>query len=447
MNKTFRTLLTAVASIALSLGFVVSPANAAVTPSTIYIGGPSNDKVNCAVTANIGVFSDSGHTTPVTDLSGSGGSLVINNVCSEYGILYTYGQSTSGSIPGTLFDNGIRSSTTAMLNGSGTLTIFRCAINAQNAGSVGGCSTSNATQVAQVTSSIPPQNNNNNQNQNPTYNGPIGTPSPASVTTTGLVVGQTNPSPITVKMTVATGNTSETVIINMPTGWTWVTPVAFQTPCATPLPIDSYTGFTYNFCRASNGNTILSQLTTASELYLRNLVGTKLAAGTEVTVVIKAGALNVGAGTDFVIGFGLGASVVDKATVSVGATPAQVATTTSAAPAKGTAAALAALPKSTTQPKLKFDSSANGLGKSAKKSLKKVADVAKDGYGVRVTGAAGMQAGVSRDAVKALAKKRALEIRAYLIKQGVPKEDIVIRTKVFPIGKAPSTLVKVETLD
>ena len=120
--------------------------------------------------------------------------------------------------------------------------------------------------------------------------------------------------------------------------------------------------------------------------------------------------------------------------------------TASATPAVGTAAALAELPKGSTQPKLKFDSSANGLGKSAKKSLKKVAEVAKDGYGVRVTGAAGMQPGVSKDVVKALAKKRAMEIRAYLIKQGVPKEDIIIKTKIFPIGKAPATLVKVETL-
>ena len=438
MNKSFRTLLTAVASIALSLGFAVSPANAAVTPSTIYIGGPSNDKVNCSVVANIGVFSDSGHTTPVTDFSGSGGMVTINNVCFGYGILYTYGPSTSGSIPGTAFDNGIRSSSTGSLSGSGTFTLYRCALDAQQAGSVGGCSTSNATQVTQVTSSIPPQN--------PTYSGPVGTPSSATVTTTGLVVGQTNPNPITIKMTVATGNNSETVIINMPTGWTWVTPVAFQSPCASPLPIDSYTGFTYTFCRASNGNTILSQLTTASELYLRNQVGTKLAAGTEVTVVIKAGALNVGAGTDFVIGFGLGASVVDKATVSVGATPAQVATTTSAAPVKGTAAALAALPKSSTQPKLKFDSSSNGLSKSAKKSLKKVAKVAKTGYAVRVTGAAGMQPGVSKEVAKALAKKRAMEIRAYLIKQGVDKKNIIIKTKVYPIGKAAVTKVKVEVI-
>ena len=440
MKKIFKSLLVGASSIGLTLGLAVAPANAAVTPGTIYIGGPSNAKTDCATVGNIGVFSDSAHTVPVTDLSGSGGSLVVNNVCSDYGLLYTYSQSTSGSIPGTAFDNGIRSSTTAMLNGTGTFTVWRCATN-QTLGGVGDCTTSNATQVTQITSSIPPQSNNNNQN--PTYSGPIGTPGSASVSTTGLVVGQVNPNPITVKMTVATGNNSETVIINMPTGWTWVTPVAFQTPCASPLPIDSYAGFTFNFCRASNGNSILSQRTDASELYLRNLVGTKLNAGTEVTVVIKAGALNVGSGTDFVIGFSLGASVVDKATVSVGAST----QTASTAPAKGTAAALAAIPKSSKAPKLTFGSSSNGLGKSAKKSLKKVANVAKDGYGVRVTGAAGMQAGVSKKAVRALAKKRAMEIRAYLIKQGVPKEDIVIKTKVFPIGKAPSTLVKVETLD
>jgi outer membrane protein OmpA-like peptidoglycan-associated protein len=142
------------------------------------------------------------------------------------------------------------------------------------------------------------------------------------------------------------------------------------------------------------------------------------------------------------------ASPSPSPTPTASATPTTTPTpAVSTAPAKGTAAALATIPRASKAPKLKFDSSSNGLGKSAKKSLKKVADVAKDGYGVRVTGAAGMQAGVSRDSVRALAKKRAMEIRTYLIKQGVPKEDIVIRTKVFPIGKAPSTLVKVETLD
>ena len=146
----------------------------------------------------------------------------------------------------------------------------------------------------------------------------------------------------------------------------------------------------------------------------------------------------------------LAASIlVTAASSSPSPTPSPTSSSTpaaSATPAAGTAEALATKPKSATQPKLNFDSSSNGLSSSSKKSLKKVADVAKDGYGVRVTGAAGMQPGVSKDVVKALAKKRALEIRDYLVKQGVDKEDIIIKTKIFPIGKAPSTLVKVETL-
>ena len=86
------------------------------------------------------------------------------------------------------------------------------------------------------------------------------------------------------------------------------------------------------------------------------------------------------------------------------------------------------------------------MGESTKNSLKKVATIARDGYAVRVTGAAGMQAGVPSEFVKALATKRAMDIRAYLIKQGVSKEDIIIKTEVFPIGKTPTTLVKIETL-
>ena len=133
--------------------------------------------------------------------------------------------------------------------------------------------------------------------------------------------------------------------------------------------------------------------------------------------------------------------VVDQPTVTTPANTPAVVT-----PTVGSAAALAALPKSSTQPKLKFDSSSNGLSKSAKKSLKKVAKVAKTGYAVRVTGAAGMQPGVSKEVAKALAKKRAMEIRAYLIKQGVDKKNIIIKTKVYPIGKAAVTKVKVEVI-
>ena len=142
------------------------------------------------------------------------------------------------------------------------------------------------------------------------------------------------------------------------------------------------------------------------------------------------------------VAFGTSEPTVDTPAANTPAanTPAAVV------PTVGTAAALAALPKSSTQPKIKFASSDNGLSKSAKKSLKKVAKVAKTGYAVRVTGAAGMQPGVSKEVAKALAKKRAMEIRAYLIKQGVDKKNIIIKTKVFPIGKAPVTKVKVEVI-
>ena len=57
-----------------------------------------------------------------------------------------------------------------------------------------------------------------------------------------------------------------------------------------------------------------------------------------------------------------------------------------------------------------------------------------------------MQPGVSKEVAKALAKKRAMEIRAYLIKQGVDKKNIIIKTKVYPIGKAAVTKVKVEVI-
>jgi hypothetical protein len=145
------------------------------------------------------------------------------------------------------------------------------------------------------------------------------------------------------------------------------------------------------------------------------------------------------------VAFGTSNPTVDTPAANT-PTPPPTPTPTASTPAVGTAAALAALPKSSTQPKLKFAASDNGLSSSAKKSLKKVAKVAKTGYAVRVTGAAGMQAGVSETTVKALAKKRAMAIRAYLIKQGVPKEDIIIKTKVFPIGKAPVTKVRVEVI-
>lgn len=137
---------------------------------------------------------------------------------------------------------------------------------------------------------------------------------PASVTsptvsTSGLVDGQTNPNPITVSMTVNTNSVSDAVSIGIPTGWTWVNPVASGGSCTNTMPLDSISGFTYTFCRTSNPP--------LKEMYLRNQTAGTLAAGTVVTAVISAGALNVGAGTDFKLSFMYGSSVNDQSTVSV----------------------------------------------------------------------------------------------------------------------------------
>lgn len=262
-----------------------------------------------------------------------------------------------------------------------------------------------------------------------------------ATSTSEIGVTGTNASPIVVTATLVTVGTAETLIVDLPTGWTFVAPNG-NNPC-TGLVTHNMSGTTT--CQALSFGFVVI----ASNVDLQAV---------PIAVTFAANTLNVGSSRDFRITFkndnpqpsvvfDEGVATLAGGTATRTPTPTPTPTPTSSPVlAKETTAALAALPKSTTQPKLKFDSSANGLGKSAKKSLKKVANVAKDGYGVRVTGAAGMQAGVSESAVKALAKKRALEIRDYLIKQGVPKEDIIIKTKIFPIGKAPSTLVKVETL-
>jgi outer membrane protein OmpA-like peptidoglycan-associated protein len=265
----------------------------------------------------------------------------------------------------------------------------------------------------------------------------------ATATSTSLIgTSGTNATPITVTSTLQTAGSAKTYIVNLPTGWTFASNPGGS---CTGVVTSDLTG---SICQAFNWGT------SNAGVVLMNSNGAVFSPALTISVLFAADALNVASTRDFTVTYADDSSgrAVDIdtgiATLAGGAaTPTPTPTPSVAVtPTVGTAAALAALPKSSTQPKLKFASSDNGLSSASKKSLKKVADVAKDGYGVRVTGAAGMQAGVSEAAVKALAKKRAMEIRAYLIKQGVPKEDIVIKTKVFPIGKAPSTLVKVETL-
>ena len=283
-------------------------------------------------------------------------------------------------------------------------------------------------------------------------------------TATPLVAGQLNAAAVTVTFTLPVTSANATVQVQVMSGpivsalsWQYGSP-AVCTGFSSDLPSSAV-----NRCQSfAGGNSAVfvfgAQNVSASGTYTITLAPgtfTARSTGSSQTFLVdllESSPTSIGSGTINFGSTGTAPSPTPSATPTPTPTASATPTTTptpavSTAPAKGTAAALATIPRASKAPKLKFDSSSNGLGKSAKKSLKRVATVAKDGYGVRVTGAAGMQAGVSRDAVRTLAKKRAMEIRAYLIKQGVPKEDIVIRTKVFPIGKSPSTLVKVETLD
>ena len=252
-----------------------------------------------------------------------------------------------------------------------------------------------------------------------------------------------NATPITVISTLQTAGSAKTYFVNLPTGWTFASNPGGS---CTGVVTSDLTG---SRCQAYNWGA------SNAGVVLMNSNGAVFSPALTISVVFAADALNVASTRDFTVTYvddssgqavDIDSGIATLAGGAVAPTPTPTPTPAAVAPTVGTAAALAALPKSSTQPKIKFASSDNGLSKSAKKSLKKVAEVAKDGYGVRVTGAAGMQPSVSKDVVKALAKKRAMEIRAYLIKQGVPKEDIIIKTKVFPIGRAPATLVKVETL-
>ena len=267
-----------------------------------------------------------------------------------------------------------------------------------------------------------------------------------ATSTSEIGVTGKNATPITVISTLQTAGRAKTYFVNLPTGWTFASNPGGS---CTGVVTSDLTG---SICQAYNWGS------SNAGVVLMNSNGAVFSSALTISVVFAADALNVASTRDFTVTYADDSSgqAVDIdsgiATLAGGATtptpaPSTPAPTAVTTPTIGTAAALAALPKSSTRPKVKFDSSSKSLSKSSKKSLKKVANVAKDGYGVRVTGAAGMQAGVSKKAVRALAKKRAMVIRAYLIKQGVPKEDIIIKTKVFQIGKAPSTLVKVETLD
>lgn len=145
----------------------------------------------------------------------------------------------------------------------------------------------------------------------PAVAAPITSP---SVTTSGLIQGQTNPNPIVISMTTPTGSDGANVTI--PSDWSWAQTMSpASTACVAPVQVS---GFTATFCRYGVTPLLL-------DLYASNNTN-PIASGTTVTITIAAGALNVGSATDFILSFQNGPTVIDTSTVSVGASSSSIVT-------------------------------------------------------------------------------------------------------------------------
>ena len=123
------------AALAVGALCVAEPASAAPTPGTLYFGGVSGSPTDCSTLANVGIYSDSAHTSAVTTITGTSGSLNIQNDCSTYAVAYTH-TNGSGTLAGTAW--GVGYSTFTSLSGSGTFTLYRCP-SGTGTGSAGNC--------------------------------------------------------------------------------------------------------------------------------------------------------------------------------------------------------------------------------------------------------------------------------------------------------------------
>lgn len=96
--------------------------------------------------------------------------------------------------------------------------------------------------------------------------------------------------------------------------------------------------------------------------------------------------------------------------------------------------------KATSQ-KIGFTTGGKSLNKANKKKIKSDLASYQAASQIVITATAGATVGASDKVVKSLAKKRANAIKKYLIKQGVPAEKIVIKTKIAKPGNKPSTKI------
>ena len=260
-----------------------------------------------------------------------------------------------------------------------------------------------------------------------------------SVTSSGLVAGQTNPNPITISLTSVTAAVSSSVTVSLPSGWSWVTYTTSNngSNCVGTSSYLTVTGFTPSFCRASTGIQISGQ----DELFVKDgLNGFRFASGTQVTLTLAAGSVNLGSGTDFVLSFTLDPTINDTVTVSIAppSSPAPAPTPTAtptATPAPAPVVATVVPSKAS----FRFTKDSSVVTAAGKKQIKNDLDKLKTANAVVITTEVG-NTSTSQNA-KALAKKRAQAVKKYLVAQGISAEKISMKLKVVSAKKSPVTKV------
>ena len=90
---------------------------------------------------------------------------------------------------------------------------------------------------------------------------------------------------------------------------------------------------------------------------------------------------------------------------------------------------------------IKLATGSSALTKSHKASLRKLVTKAGKESKYQITGTAGRLPGVTDSKVRALAKARAEIVKGYLIKLGVKKSNIKIKTKIYNQGITPKTKI------
>jgi uncharacterized repeat protein (TIGR02543 family)/LPXTG-motif cell wall-anchored protein len=119
-----------------------------------------------------------------------------------------------------------------------------------------------------------------------------------SVSSAGAVSGSTNPNPIVITATFPTGGVAKAINVELPTGWSWVTPMTYSSYPNSPGALTAITGYTPTLTGNLNSGGPLG-LSNAS-LWLNMSSGT-IAANTTVTITLGQGTVNVGSGVTFTI--------------------------------------------------------------------------------------------------------------------------------------------------